>query len=158
MLKKIKRTKNKARKMSGRDRMSKNLEKGDKEGEIRLRMKGDKPEKVFTRCFFIRRTNKLLQNKSLLTVLVDEQGQVLSVVRADVEQHGRTLVGPEAQGDVLSSQRRVRVDGGRQSAAVPAQLVRLLEGVADGGVRLEAGRHLWRKRRRPHEVFFFLIC
>ena len=89
-------------------------------------------------------TNKLLQNKSLLTVLVDEQGEVLSVVRADVEQHGRTLVGPEAEGDVLSSQRRVRVDGGRQSAAVPAQLVRLLEGVADGGPRLEAGRHLWR--------------
>ena len=88
-------------------------------------------------------------------MLVDEQGQVLSVVRADVEQHGRTLVGPEAQGDVLSSQRRVRVDGGRQSAAVPAQLVRLLEGVADGGVRLEAGRHLWRKRRRPHKRFFF---
>ncbi len=75
--------------------------------------------------------SKLLQNKSLLTVLVDEQGQVLSVVRADVEQQSRTLVGPEAQGDVLSSQRRVRVDGGRQSAAVPAQLVRLLEGVAD---------------------------
>ena len=54
MLKKIQRTKNKARKMSGRDRMSKNLEKGDKEGKIRLRMKGDKPEKVFKRCFFIR--------------------------------------------------------------------------------------------------------
>lgn len=72
-------------------------------------------------------------------MLVDEQGQVLSVVGADVEQHGRTLVRPEAQGDVLSSQRHVRVDGGRQSAAVPAQLVRLLEGVADRRPRLEAG-------------------
>ena len=35
--------------MQGRDGMSKNLEKGDKEDEIRLRMKGDEPEKVFTR-------------------------------------------------------------------------------------------------------------
>lgn len=61
----------------------------------------------------------LLQNKSLLTVLVDEQGQVLSVVGADVEQHSRTLVRPEAQGDVLSSQRHVGVDGGRHGAAVP---------------------------------------
>lgn len=78
-------------------------------------------------------------------MLVNEQGQVLSVVGADVEQHSRTLVGPEAQGDVLSSQRHVGVDGGRQSAAVPAQLVRLLEGVADGRLRLEAGRHLWRE-------------
>lgn len=52
-------------------------------------------------------------------MLVDEQGQVLSVVGADVEQQSRTLVRPEAQGDVLSSQRHVRVDGGRQRAAVP---------------------------------------
>lgn len=66
-------------------------------------------------------------------MLVDEQGQVLSVVGADVEQQSRTLVRPEAQRDVLSSQSRVRVDGGRQRAAVPHQLIRLLEGVADGG-------------------------
>ena len=81
-------------------------------------------------------TNKLLHNKSLgrvlLTVLVDEQGQVFSVVGADVKQQSRTLVRPEAQGDVLSSQGHVRVDGGRQGAAVPAQLVGLLKGVADG--------------------------
>ena len=77
-------------------------------------------------------------------MLVDEQGQVLSVVGADVEQQSRTLGRPEAQGDLLPSQSPVRVDGGGQSAAVSAQLVRFLQGVADGRSRLEAGRHLWK--------------
>lgn len=72
-------------------------------------------------------------------MLVDEQGQVLSVVGADIQQQSWTLVRPEAQGHVLSSQGRVRVDGGRESAAVSEQLERLLEGVADGCHRLEAG-------------------
>lgn len=96
---------------------------------------------------------ELLQNKTLLTVLVDEQGQGLSVVGADVEQHGWTLGGPEAQGDILSSQRRVGVDGGRHGAVVPDHLIRLLEGVADRRPRLEAGRHLWRERNGHGEVF-----
>lgn len=65
-------------------------------------------------------------------MFVDEQGQVLSVVGADVKQQSRTLCRPEAQGDVFCSQRRVGVDGRRQSAAVPVRLVRLLEGVPDG--------------------------
>ena len=78
-------------------------------------------------------------------MLVDEQGQVLSVVRGHVEQQSRTLIGPEAQRDVLSSQRHVGVDGGRPGAAVPHQLVRLLEGEAHGRGGLEGGRHLWRK-------------
>lgn len=64
-------------------------------------------------------------------MLVDEHSQVFSVVGADVEQQSWTLVRPEAQRDVLCSQRHLRVDGGRQSAAVPAQLIGLLEGVAD---------------------------
>ena len=72
-------------------------------------------------------------------MLVDEQGQVLSVVGADVEQQRRTLVGPEAQGDVLPPRRHVGVDGGRQSAAVPDELVRLLEGVVDRCARLKDG-------------------
>lgn len=66
---------------------------------------------------------QVLQNKSLhcilLTVLINEQSQILSVVGADIEQQSWTLVRPEAQGDVLSSQGHVTVDGGWQSAAVP---------------------------------------
>lgn len=72
-------------------------------------------------------------------MFVDEHGEELSVVRADVEQHGWTLERPEAQRHVLSSQCHVGIDGGRNGAAVPDQLVRLLEGVADGGCRFEAG-------------------
>lgn len=67
----------------------------------------------------------------MLTVLVEQQNQVLPAVRAHVEEQSGTLAGPEAQGDVLCSQGRVR-----QGAAAP---VRLLEGVADGCSRLEAG-------------------
>lgn len=81
------------------------------------------------------RNPQLLQNKSLdcllLTVLIDEQSQILSVVGADIEQQSRTLARPETQGDVLSSQGHVTVDGGRQSTAVPDELIWLLEGVAD---------------------------
>lgn len=65
-------------------------------------------------------------------MFVDEQSQVLSVVGADVKQQSRTLSRSEAQGDVFCSQRRVRVDGRRQSAAVSVRLIRLLEGVPDG--------------------------
>lgn len=72
-------------------------------------------------------------------MLVDEQNQELPVVRADVEQQSRALARPEAQGDVLSSQGHVGVDGGRQGAGVPQEPVRLLEGVPDGRLRPEAG-------------------
>ena len=88
-------------------------------------------------------------------MLVDEQGQILSVEGADVEQHSWTLVRPEAQGDVLSSQRHVRVDGRRRGAAVPHELVRLLEGEADGGPRLEAGRHLCRSSPKLENISDF---
>jgi len=81
------------------------------------------------------------------TELVDEQGQGLPVGGADVEQQSRTPIGPEAQGHVLGPRRGVGGDGGRPAAGVPARLVRPLEGVADGGPRCEAGRHLWRKER-----------
>lgn len=81
--------------------------------------------------------NKMKENN--LTMFVDEQGQVFPVERVDVEQQSRTLTGPEAQGDVFSSQRHIRVDGGRQGTAVPAQFIRLLEDVGDGRGRLKAG-------------------
>lgn len=84
----------------------------------------------------------------VLTVFVDDHGEELSVERADVEEHGGTLERPEAQGHVLSSQRHVGVDGGRNGAAVPDLLVRLLEAVADGGRRLEAGGNLWGAGKR----------
>lgn len=70
----------------------------------------------------------------MLTMLVEQQSQVLSAVGADVEEQSRTLAGPEAQGDIFCSQGQVRVDrGGQDAAAAPVQLVqhRLLEGVAD---------------------------
>lgn len=71
----------------------------------------------------------------MLTMLVEQQSQVLSAVGADVEEQSRTLAGPEAQGDIFCSQGQVRVDRGGQdaAAAAPVQLVqhRLLEGVAD---------------------------
>lgn len=67
---------------------------------------------------------------------VDKQDQVFPVERVDVEQKGWTLTGPEAQGDVLSSQRHVT------GTAVPAQFTGLLEDVGDGRGRLEVGRNL----------------
>lgn len=45
-------------------------------------------------------------------MFVEQQSQVLSVVRADVEKQSGTLAGPEAQGDIFCSQGHVRVDGG----------------------------------------------
>ena len=69
---------------------------------------------------------------SFLTMGVDEQGQIFPVERVDVEQQSRTLTGPEAQGDVFSSQRQIGVDGGRRGAAVSAQFIGLLEVVGDG--------------------------
>lgn len=65
-------------------------------------------------------------------MIVDEQGQILPVERVNVEQQSRTLTGPEAQGDVFSFQCHIRVDGGRQGAAVPAEFIGLLEVVGDG--------------------------
>ncbi len=67
----------------------------------------------------------------VLTMFIDEQGQVFLVERGDVEQQSWTLTGPEAQGDVFSFQRHIRVDGGRQSTAVPTQIIGLLEDVGD---------------------------
>lgn len=75
----------------------------------------------------------------MLTVFVDEQGQVFPVEGVDVEQQSRTLTGAEAQGDVFSSQRHIRVDGRRQGIAVPAQFIGLLDDVGDGCCRLKAG-------------------
>lgn len=72
-------------------------------------------------------------------MFVDEHSKELSVVRADVEQQGWTLECSEAQRYVLSSQGHVSIDGGRNGAGVPDQLVQLLEGVADGGCWFEAG-------------------
>lgn len=80
-------------------------------------------------------------------MFVDEHSEELSVVRADVEQHGWTLERPEAQRHILSSKCHVSIDGGRNGTAVPDQLVRFLEGVADGGCRFEAGWHLWKQRK-----------
>lgn len=50
---------------------------------------------------------------SQLTVIVYEYGQIFPEVRVGVEQQSWTLAGPEAQGDVFSSQCHVRVDGER---------------------------------------------
>lgn len=79
----------------------------------------------------------------VLTVLVEQQHQIFPVEGVDGEQQSRTLPGPEAQRDVLSSQRHVRVDERRPPAAVPAQNVELLEGVGDGRGGSEDGRDLW---------------
>lgn len=68
-------------------------------------------------------------------MLVEQQSEVLSVVRADEEEQSWTLAGPEAQGDVFCSQSHVGVNGGRQSTAALVQH-QLLEGVADGCSRL----------------------
>lgn len=76
---------------------------------------------------------------SVLTMFVDEQDQVFPVERVNVEQQSRTLTGPEAQGDVFSSQRHIGVDGGRQGTTVPAHFIGLLEDVGDGRGRLKAG-------------------
>lgn len=75
---------------------------------------------------------------SVLTVLVEQQSQVLSVVGADVEEESWTLVSPEAQRDVFCSQGHVRVEGGGgggHGTGAPVRLVHhlLLEDVADGG-------------------------
>lgn len=82
-----------------------------------------------------------------LTVLVEQQRQVLPVEGVDGEQQSRTLPRPEAQRDVLSSQRHVGVDEGRPAASVPAQDVELLERVGDGRGGPEAGRDLWKVKR-----------
>lgn len=78
-----------------------------------------------------------------LTVLVEQQDQVLPVEGVDGEEQSRALPRPEAQRDVLSSQRHVRVDEGSPGAAVPAHDVEFLERVGDGGGGPEAGRDLW---------------
>lgn len=72
-------------------------------------------------------------------MFIDEQGQVFPVERVDVEQQGRALTGPEAQGDVFSSLCQIGVDGGRQGTAIPAQFIGLLEDVGDGSGRFKAG-------------------
>lgn len=72
-------------------------------------------------------------------MFIDEQGQIFPVERVDIEQQSRTLTGPEAERDILSPQRHVGVDGGRQGTAVPARLIGLLEVVGDGCGGPEAG-------------------
>lgn len=46
----------------------------------------------------------------VLTMFIDEQGQVLSVVRVDVEQQSRTMAVAGVQGDLFSIQHHNRVD------------------------------------------------
>lgn len=79
---------------------------------------------------------------SALTVLVEQQDQVFPVEGVDGEKQSRTLPRPEAQRDVLSSQRHVGVDERCPGAAVPAQNVEFLESVGDGRGGPEAGRDL----------------
>lgn len=75
----------------------------------------------------------------MLTMFVDKQGQVLPVERVYIEQQRRTLVRPEAQGDIFTSQCHIRVDGRRRGTAVPAQFIGLLQDVGDRRGRLKAG-------------------
>lgn len=72
-------------------------------------------------------------------MMVDQQGQVFPVERVDIEQQSGTLACSEDQGNIFSSQCRVRVDGGRPSTAVPAQFIWLVEDVGDGCCRLKGG-------------------
>lgn len=67
-------------------------------------------------------------------MLVEQQGQILCAVGGDVEQQRRTVAGPEAERDVLCSQRGVRVDGGAHDAAAAAAAVssHFLKHVAEG--------------------------
>lgn len=51
--------------------------------------------------------------------------------RVDVEQQSRTLTGPEAQRNVFSSQRQIRVNGERRGADVPLCFIGLLEFVGN---------------------------
>ena len=76
-------------------------------------------------------------------MLIDEQDQVFLVERAEVEQQSRALAGPEAQGDVFSSQRDVRVAGwGQGSSFLSAQIIWLLEDIGDRCCRLKGSRYL----------------
>lgn len=62
----------------------------------------------------------------VLTMFVEKQGQVFPEEGVDIEQQSRTLIGPETQGDVFSSQSHIRVDGGGRGTAVHAQFIGLL--------------------------------
>ena len=74
---------------------------------------------------------------------VEQQGQEAAGEAADVEEHGWTLDGPEAQGHVLSPGQDVRRDGARDQAAVPAEIQTFPDAVAHRRPRPKAGRHLW---------------
>lgn len=63
----------------------------------------------------------------MITILVEQQNQVLPLEGAHVEEQSRTLVGPEAQGDIFVSQRHVRKGGGRMKA-VDEQRLRFKDG------------------------------
>lgn len=80
---------------------------------------------------------------SKLTIIVNEQGQILPEVRVDVEQQSRTLAGPEAQGDVFSSQCHIRVDGEWWDTVVQTKFRRLLQVVREGCAWLKVGCNLW---------------
>lgn len=54
-----------------------------------------------------------------LTLLVEQQSQVLPVARADVKEQSRTLGAPETQRNVFSSQVQVGQKGGQMGAAAP---------------------------------------
>lgn len=66
-------------------------------------------------------------NLTVITILVEQQRQVLPLVGAHIEEQSRTLVGPEAQGDIFCFQRHVREDGGRMKA-VDEERLRLKDG------------------------------
>lgn len=76
----------------------------------------------------------------VITILVEQERQVLSLVGANVEEQSRTLVGPEAQEDIFSSQCPIREDGRR------------MEAVAEGRPRLKDGWNLFRKEYHENEV------
>lgn len=76
----------------------------------------------------------------VITILVEQERQVLSLVGANVEEQSRTLIGPEAQGDVFSSQCPIREDGRR------------IKIVAEGRPWLEDGWNLFRKEYHENEV------
>lgn len=104
------------------------------------------------RASFAWRREKPCQTKTF-TVFIDEQDQVLSVERVDVEQQSWTLTGPEAQGDVFFSQCDTRADGWGHGAAVSALLIWVLDDVGDGCCGLKAGRKFWRKKKNNNPSY-----
>lgn len=78
-----------------------------------------------------------------VTVLGEDDGDVLLAEGADGQQHGRPLGRGEAEGHVLSgSAAALRGDAGGLRAAVLHHREGLLERVGHRGLRVEGHRHL----------------